>query len=98
MIMFNKHLTQIEPQRLPEGVDSKVLTPREIVDYHLNDAKKIYVPSKAEVTNNLVEANNEASQDQMDKSIESLVEELDSAKKEERRTVKNYHNNVVVIE
>jgi len=34
----------------------------------------------------------------MDKSIESLVEELDSTKKEERRTVKNYHNNVVVIE
>jgi len=34
----------------------------------------------------------------MDKSIESLVEELDSPKKEEPRPVKNYHNNVVVIE
>lgn len=39
MIMFNKHLTQIEPLRLPEGIDSKILTPREIVNYHLKDSK-----------------------------------------------------------
>ena len=40
MIMFNKHLTQIEPLALPEGVNSKELTPHEIVGLHLQEQPK----------------------------------------------------------
>ncbi len=48
MIMFNKHLTQIDPASLPEGVNSKELTPHEIVDLHLQDQSKIIQETQAQ--------------------------------------------------
>jgi hypothetical protein len=80
MIMFNKHLTQVEPLRLPEGVDCKVLTPREIVDYHLKDSKPAVAPKIiTEQQPNILVTNNEASfEGSFDKSIDSFVDELET--------------------
>jgi hypothetical protein len=80
MIMFNKHLTQVEPLRLPEGVDCKVLTPREIVDYHLKDSKPAVAPKIiTEQQPNILVTNNEASfEGSFDKSIDSFVDETET--------------------
>ncbi len=98
MIMFNKHLTQIEPLRLPEGIDIKILTPREIVNYHLKDSKLVQAPNKTEQQPNILVANNEASYDSFDNSVDSLVDMPETTETEQPKPVKNYHNNVVVIE
>ena len=84
MIMFNKHLTQVEPLRLPEGVDCKGLTPREIVDYHLKDTKQAVaaVPPKVNAENQanvMVSKNEESFESSFDKSMDSLVDDLDSS-------------------
>jgi len=80
MIMFNKHLTQVEPLRLPEGVDCKGLTPREIVDYHLKDYKPVVAPKiNTEQQSNILVSNNEASlEGSFDKSVESLPDDIES--------------------
>ncbi len=80
MIMFNKHLTQVEPLRLPEGVDCKGLTPREIVDYHLKDYKPPVAPKiNAEQQSNILVSNNEVSlEGSFDKSVDSLADEIES--------------------
>ena len=101
MIMFNKHLTQVEPLRLPEGVDCKGLTPREIVDYHLKDYKPPAAPKiNAEQQSNILVSNNEVSlEGSFDKSVDSLADEIESTQDPILpRPVKNYHNNVVVVE
>jgi hypothetical protein len=46
MIMFNKHLTQVEPLRLPEGVSPKDLSPYEIRDFHLKANPLMEQPKK----------------------------------------------------
>jgi hypothetical protein len=76
MIMFNKHLTQVEPLRLPEGVDCKGLTPREIVDFHLKDYKPTVAPIiNKEQQSNILVSNNEVSlEGSFDQSVDSLTD------------------------